>query len=121
MSSLEEFYFRATVVLLGLGIFGLFHLLSSRILFNKLANKYPAYYDKIGRPQYHLISFKNRISAVKFTFKLLLGVPKDFPQDSRLRRHARFHSAVLIFVALATIPVAIWMSLPLEYIDSYIF
>lgn len=113
MDPLSEFYSRMSFVLFGVAAFGLGQFWSANNLFIKLAAAYPKYYAKIGHPRYNLFNMDGRISAVKFISRLIIGVPKDFPADSKLRLHANLHRAFLILVFIAAIPAAIWMVLPL--------
>jgi hypothetical protein len=113
MDPVYEVYVRMAIVFFGIAVFATFQFFSANSLFAKLASAYPRYYAGIGRPQYNLVSLSQRLSAIRFTAKLLFGVPKDFPEDSKLRLHANVHRAILLVVAVMTIPAAIWMALPL--------
>ncbi len=116
MDVTSEFFSRLSIFFFGIAVLGFFQFWSANNLFDKLKVAYPKYYEKIGQPQYDLLSMVGRVSAARFVLKLYLGVPKDFPSDSKLRLQVNLHRAFMFFVIIVAIPGALWLLQPFDYL-----
>jgi len=79
--------------------------------FTALGQRHAAYYESIGSPSYHAVAPGEYWKTTRCMLKMIVGFPKDFPEDEQLRGQMDRYCAALVLFALTAIIVIVLVSL----------